>query len=440
MLSSDDNEMLCLTGSAAPMGKLFRRFWLPAALSAEVVRDGPPVRLRLLGEDLLAFRESNGRVGVVSAYCTHKLAPLFFGRNEDCGLRCVYHGWKFDVDGNCLEIPNVRGEHLERVRAAAALTSYPVREAGGLVWAFLGPVGAVPSLPNLAWIELPPERVHLSRWLQRANYAQGLEGDIDSSHISFLHQGAPVNARLSLVDPIAAGAIRNDGAPVLDVVETAYGMMYGARRDAGDGRYYWRVTQWIAPFYTLIAGSRSSHSGRAWIPVDDHHVMTFNYMYNSERAFTSGEIETMKSGNHFPPLCRRQAYELPDGCVIDTDVPEAQRSNDYAIDRQEQRERSFTGMFGTNTQDRALQENMPSALGRPYGALVDRSREHLVASDAAAIAVRRTLLRLAKDLARGVEPAVSDDAGSVESMSAISECASLAELLAERAGDAHALA
>ena len=438
MLSLEDNATLCRISNDTPMGRLLRRYWVPAALAAEVVRDEPPIRLRVLSEDLLAFRDSNERVGVVGAYCTHKLAPLFFGRNEDCGLRCVYHGWKFDIDGICVDIPNVRGEHVDRIRNAAALTAYPVREAGGLIWIYMGPKGTEPDLPPLPWLDLPPNRVHLSRWLQCANYAQGLEGDVDSSHITFLHSGQrqrPLN-----VNPIAIQAIRDDGAPFLDVTEMPYGLMYGARRDSGDGRYYWRVTQWIAPFYTLIAGNGPSHSGRAWVPVDDHHVMTFNYFF-SDNAFSADDIAGFENGSHFPPLCRREAYVLPDGYVIDTDVPQARRSNDYEIDRAVQRTENYSGVYGTNSQDRALQENMPSAPGLPYGAMVDRTREHLVASDAAAIAVRRRLLRLARDLDRGIEP-LHMVAGeeTVESWAAVSACESLAELVAKKSGDAHALA
>ena len=416
------------------MGSLFRRFWMPALLSDEVTPDGDPVRLRIMGEDLLAFRDTSGRVGVVEPYCTHKLAPLFFGRNEDCGLRCVYHGWKFDVTGACVDMPNVDAAAGERMKHNVGITSYPVREAGGLVWVYLGTPEGIPGLPNFEWLGAPQGGVHVSRWLQRTNYAQGLEGDIDSSHISFLH-GIPKKGRLSSIDPIVKDAITKDGAPVLQTIETESGVTYGARRNTGDGRYYWRITNWLVPFFTLIAGGAGAHSGRAWVPVDDEHTMTFDYSFRLDRAFSESELTLIAAGDHFPPLTYRAAVPLSDGYVIDTNLPQSNRSNDYEIDRNMQRTVNFTGIRGTNDQDRALQENMRSVPGAGSGRLVDRSREHLVSSDAAGIMVRRKLLRLAKELQSGIEPAEAgrNESYRVRSFGRITQIDSLKVLLEDEA-------
>lgn len=190
MLSSEDNEILCRVGKDTPMGQLFRRFWLPALLSLELpTPDCEPRRLRILGEDLVAFKDSEGRIGIVDAYCPHKLAPLYFGRNEESGLRCVYHGWKFGTDGKCLEIPNVPSTfNVEALKQKAAITAYPVREAGGMIWVYMGPKDKLPELPAFEWLGVPSTQNHVSRWLQRTNWAQGMEGEIDSSHVSWLHR------------------------------------------------------------------------------------------------------------------------------------------------------------------------------------------------------------------------------------------------------------
>jgi phthalate 4,5-dioxygenase oxygenase subunit len=404
MLSQKDNETLSQVGPGTAMGEVFRRFWLPAALSAELVADGSPLRLRILGEDLLAFRDTNGTVGIVEPYCSHKLAPLFFARNEGCGLRCVYHGWKFDVTGQCVDVPNVKAADAAKMKPIAGIKSYPARETAGVVWVNMGPASDRAQIPELEWTTLPEGHVHLSRWLQRSNYAQGLEGEIDSSHLSYLHQGLVLPVRGEGDAFPRQEAMAKDGAPVLEGVETDCGIFYGARRTYMEGQYYWRTTHWLLPSYSLIAGDGTNFSGRAWVPVDDHHVMTLNYLFRTDRPYTDEERASIEGGGFFPPLREKTAYALPDGTVIDTFLPKARRENDYGIDRTMQKTVNYTGIRGANDQDRCLQENMVSAAGIGPGKLVDRSREHLVASDRAGIMARRRLLRLAQDLREGIEP------------------------------------
>ncbi len=179
-------------------------------------KDGAPKRLRLLGEDLIAFRDSNGEPGIIGAYCPHKLAPLFFGRNEECGIRCSYHGWKFDTLGNCVEIPNLPPNFdTNALKARAKIPGYPVREAGGMVWVYMGPPTKMHELPRMEWLRVPDDHVYAARWLQRTNWAQGMEGEIDSSHISWLHRDlAPRKTEPPVLQtsPIAKGLV--DGAPV----------------------------------------------------------------------------------------------------------------------------------------------------------------------------------------------------------------------------------
>ena len=404
MLSKEENELLTRVGPGTPMGELLRRFWMPALLSNEVAQpDGPPVRMRLLCEDLVGFRDTSGRVGIVDAYCAHKLANLYWGRNEECGLRCTYHGWKYDVDGNCVEMPNEPEE--SGFRNKIRLKAYPTREAGGVVWVYMGPADRTPPrLPQLEWVRAAEGYQHVTKWLQRTNWVQGMEGEIDSSHISFLHRtmqryNAPSIHQLPH-DETRVRA-RKDGSPRLTLRETPYGFTYGARRSAGDGAYYWRVTRWLYPFYSLIAGDPGT-GGRCWVPIDDEHTWTFAYQCQTDRPYSDEDRARIMEGTAFPPRVTRGAYSLRDGYVIDTWLPVANRDNDYLIDREIQRTVNFTGIWGINEQDRSIQESM--------GPVVDRSREHLATSDLATITARRLLISIAGNLQANLEPPIAHDA------------------------------
>ncbi len=431
MLNNEDNELLCRVGKGTPMGNLLRRFWLPALLTSEIeTPDGPPKRIRVMGEDLLVFRDSKGAVGIIDAYCPHKLAPLFFGRNEECGIRCAYNGWKFDVQGNCVDIPNLPSTaNAPALRQRAKLTSYPARESGGLVWIYMGPTELEPPLPGLEWLGVPPSHVQVARWIQRSNWAQGMEGEIDTSHVSFLHRS--LAAPLSPTLPSAM----NDGAPVITLKETDYGFVYGARRQTETpGQYYWRVTQWFMPMFSMIPndpGDLYPRGGRAWVPVDDEHVMIFTYSYRHGSPLAEEHRAIFAAGTGFPPPLERGAYQLPDGHVIDTFLPLATRENDYRIDRERQKTLTFAGVLAITDQDRSLQENMRSVPGSGPGKMVDRSREMLVPSDLPVITARRMLLKAAKDLARGVEPALArkPDSYKQRSVAAMSTEADFESLL-----------
>ncbi len=417
MLSIEENQLLTKTGPGTPMGELFRRFWLPALIPNELTPDGVPVRLRIMNEDLVAFRDTDGRVGIIDAFCPHKLAPLFFGRNEESGLRCVYHGWKYDVDGNCVEMANEPPEN--RFQDKVKIKAYPTEEWGGLIWIYMGPESLKPELPQFEWARVPETHRHLARWLQETNYAQGMEGEIDTSHISFLHGGLTPYLRDNPDKrPTQQGATRNlalvDGAPKLTLNRTDYGFVYGARRDTGGGDYYWRVTQWLFPMYSMIAGFQWPRGGRAWVPIDDENTSVFGYNYNPEAPLTEEQIQLIDSGRAFPPRVKRGKHELKDGYVIDHNLGVANKGNDYLIDRAMQRTDNYTGIWGINEQDRGLQEGM--------GRTVNRSREHLGTADHATITARRLLLRMAQELQEGEEPAIVNqgDLYRVRSMDIVS--------------------
>lgn len=439
MLSKEDNALLTQVGPGTPMGTVFRRFWLPALLVAEVAAaDCVPVRLRILGEDLLAWRNSSGAVGITEAFCSHRRAPLFFGRNEENGLRCPYHGWKFDSAGNCVDLGNVPGQRDQaQMRAKMKIAGYPTREAGGIVWVYMGPAEQLPAFPEFEWMDVPAEQRHVMRWLQRSNYMQGVEGEIDTSHISFLHKD--FDAERSALKGHPTLLARNDGAPELTIKETPYGFLYGARRNS-DGQFFWRVTQWLLPMYSLIPRSTeetfTAGNGRMWVPVDDDNVMTFGQSYRVDRPFNAEELAIFDAGKLFPPRLTRGSIRLEAGHRIDTWLPVANEDNDYLVDRALQKSFNFTGIWGANEQDRALQEAM-SCTGGPSRNTVDRSREHLVAADKAIVTARRMLLQLARDVERGATPAVLRD-GSLYAVRAISRICDIADFdaLLEQVGPA----
>jgi phthalate 4,5-dioxygenase len=380
MLSREDNELLCRVGPGTLMGELWRGFWIPALMPSELPEpDCPLVRIRLLGEDLVAFRDTDGRVGLVAENCPHRGASLFFGRNEESGLRCVYHGWKFDADGACIDMPNEPSE--SNFKHKVHVQAYETAEWGGIVWAYMGPKDRRPELPQHEWCGVPEDHRYLGKWIQECNWVQCYEGEIDTSHISFLHSG---------IDPIEGtsrfrGLAAKDGAPRLLLKETDYGLTYGARRQTGNGDYYWRVTQFMLPDYSLIPGPKWPRGGRCWVPIDDHRTWVFAYTYNPDRALTDDEL--------FPYTSGAQAFA---SLIPGTFRTKANKDNDYLIDRQMQKTENFTGIWGTRNQDTAVVESM--------GPIMDRTKERLGTADLAIITARRILLRTARRLQEGIEP------------------------------------
>ena len=231
MLTNADNELMCRVGPGTPMGEVLREYWLPVFCPSELEADGPPLRTRLLGEDLVAFKDSEGRIACIQNACPHRGASLFFGRNEEAGLRCVYHGWKFDAGGQCVDMPSEPAESNFKSKIKA--TAYPARERGGMVWVYMGRQDPPPPLPDFEWCLVPEDQRRI-QWkaVRECNWAQALEGDLDSSHIGFLH------ARLDRASVMEMAGLRTDNAPILDVGETPIGVMYGARRSLRPDSYY----------------------------------------------------------------------------------------------------------------------------------------------------------------------------------------------------------
>ncbi|MXY59420.1 MAG: Rieske 2Fe-2S domain-containing protein, partial [Chloroflexi bacterium] len=271
MLSTKDNELLTRVGRGQPMGELLRRFWHPVLLSSELPKpDCPPVRVRLMGERLVAFRDTSGRVGLLAERCPHRRASLFFGRNEENGLRCIYHGWKYDIDGRCVDMPSepAGSNFASKVRT----TGYPCRETNGVVFAYLGPPELQPELPGIEWIGLPEGHVYVTKRYEFANWVQGLEGGIDSCHSNFLHTTVPAFRRTSdffdglrsrlQFDAKLVEYFINDLSPRFCLRDTDYGVMIGTQRDAEADSFYWRITHWLLPHANIFGGVRDDGSTR----------------------------------------------------------------------------------------------------------------------------------------------------------------------------------
>src|SRR5579864_7161173 len=396
MLSREENEFICRTGPGTPMGEFLRRYWTPAMLSSELPSaDSDPVRVMLLGEQLIAFRDTNGKVGLIQNNCPHRGASLFFGRNEEAGLRCVYHGWKFDVAGNCIDMPNepAESDFKQKVKATAYLT----QERGGIVWAYMGSRQEPPKLPDLEPNMLPDDQVVVTAIQRECNWLQGLEGDIDTSHLGFLHLGA-VQPQDTRAGTFAYYTV-NDRAPHYNVVDTEYGAMYAAYRPGGEGHLYWRFAQFLFPFYAMIPTGVLGIQKlvRAWVPMDDEHMMFYS-MGSQASAQQSANVNANRR------MSRNQSPVPMDLMQPNTTDwygrfrLSANAANDYLIDRDKQRRKvDYTGIPGIHTQDQAITESM--------GTIYDREKERLGTSDIMVIRVRRRLMDAARALAeRGVTP------------------------------------
>jgi phthalate 4,5-dioxygenase len=384
MLSKEENELLCRVGPGTPTGELMRQYWLPALMSTELPEpDGRPMRIRLLCENLVAYRDTSGSVGILADNCPHRGASLFFGRNEESGLRCVYHGWKFDVSGRCVDMPNEPPESnfKDKVRAVA----YPTQERNGVVWVYMGPRQTPPPLPALEPNLNPDCKVHNS--LRYCNWMQALEGDIDTSHLGFLHLGS-VKA-----GDVAEGTFNyyllRDRAPKYEVVDTEYGTLYGAYRPVDEQTNYWRLAAFLFPIYTIIPTGvlgLKVHV-RPWVPVDDDHTMVWSLM---DPAAFGGAGGASAGGGAGPKVPDPEFLPNTTGALGRWRYVQ-RAENDYLLDFEAQRaNRSFTGIAGVNQQDQAITESM--------GSIMARWDEHLGTSDAMIIRTRQRILRAARAL------------------------------------------
>jgi phthalate 4,5-dioxygenase len=400
MLSQADNELMTHVGPGTPVGDLMRQYWIPALKSAEIPEpDGRPLRVRLLGENLIAFRATSGEVGMLPNNCPHRGASLFFGRNEGNGLRCVYHGWKYDVRGRCVDMPNEPPESnfKDKIRAGA----YPVQERNGIIWTYMGSHATPPALPDLEPNMLPG--CHVITVQRECNWLQALEGDIDTSHFGFLHLGSvtPEMTRPGSFDRYAV----TDRAPRYEVVDTDSGTLYGAYRPAEQDSNYWRIASFLFPFYTMVPVGvlGLKVNVRAWVPLDDEHTM-----YWSMDLGRQGELDP-GSGRSSGRISRTGGSGDYDYRYVPNTTDwlgrwrlEQNRSNDFLLDPELQKTASYTGIRGIYEQDQAITESM--------GPLVNRAEEHLGSADVMVIRTRQRILRAALALRdAGLTPPGVDD-------------------------------
>jgi len=388
MLTPEENDLLCRVEGAAPMGRMMRRYWLPACMSEEVADpDGTPVRVRMFGEDLVAFRDTEGRVGLLGEHCPHRGASLVFGRNEECGLRCLYHGWKMDAQGNVLEMPSEPAQ--SGFAARVKHRSYPTREAGGLVWTYMGPLEHLPPFEAPPFSPSETANVALAKAVVPCNWAQILEGAIDSAHSSSLHSTdmPPSRVERSTAKGNVYQRPSTDKAPRLQVQRTSYGFRYAAiRRPIKDAQTkdYVRITAFLAPSTVLIPPNDVYALANVNVPIDDTHTMFYFIGWSDWSAGIDTEAWRkflhMRVGIDLDPQYRRVRT----------------RDNDYLQDRQKMKLGDHTGIPGIPNQDMAMWETM--------GPIADRTHERLGASDIAIVHFRRQMLDAVRAFQEGALP------------------------------------
>ena len=388
MLKKEDNELLTRTGPGTPMGELFRRYWIPAVRSEELEKDGQPVRVKLLGEDLIAFRDTEGRVGLVEEYCPHRGTSLYYGINEECGLRCIYHGWKFDVNGTCVELPSEPEE--SNFRKSIKLKSYPVREVKGIVWTYMGPPEKMPPFPEFYWMNLPQENLLIERVWQECNYLQVIENDLDFVHAAFLHKA---HKKQNVKQGILSSDLGIDpdhplvkNPPVKqDVEDTNYGKRCIAVGVGNEEQNAFMEIHYIFPFYTYPPRFKGEDGmWHAFIPRDDYSTWSWDVQFAHDHPI---DVEAQRA--------RR-------GLELDKDLRKVRNlRNDYMQDRELMREENFSGIRGIANQDHAATETM--------GPIVDRTRERLGTSDVPIIHMRRMLLKQVRAFQNGAEPFALDN-------------------------------
>jgi phthalate 4,5-dioxygenase oxygenase subunit len=385
MMRQEDNELLTRVGPGTPMGAMMRHYWLPVLMVDELAEPGcPPVRTTLLGEKLVVFRDHKNRIGALEEFCAHRGASLFLGRNEgeesmdgQCGLRCVYHGWKYSYDGQCIDMPNEPPG--KGFKEQVKLTAYPAREHGGVIWIYMGPTEAMPPLPEYEWTLVPDTHRFTSKRRHFTNYLQAVDGTLDSSHVTFLHADAPL-WHPSWTHQMQGARKHVLSAPEVNVRQTDFGIVAGARRDGADGQDYWRITNWIMPSHVTVPRDDDEPIGaHMFVPIDDETTWAWNISYVPERPLSHRERIFYAKGGHI------HAETIPG-----TFDPVRNKGNDYLINRDLQRTVAFTGISGIVMQDAAVQESM--------GPIADRSREHLGSADVGLIMARRRLMSEARAL------------------------------------------
>jgi phthalate 4,5-dioxygenase len=386
MLTQEENDLLAHTGPGTPGGALLRRYWQPVALSEELAENGAPLPVRILSEDLVLFRDDRGRPGLLGLHCSHRRADLSYGRVENGGLRCLYHGWLYDIHGNCLEQPcEPAGRDF---RNKVHHPAYPCQEFGGLIFAYMGS-GEAPFLPAYEALNAPPGHRLVTKIFHECNYFQANEGNLDPSHVSFLHRqsNVPQNLKRTVKGsdgrlPLALYAA--DMAPEIETEETDFGIrIFSIRKTDGD-RTFFRVTNFILPNLATIPGPMSGDGYNLYwhVPIDDTHHWRYDIVFRRSAPMDEKDIQ------------RNQ--EILDELTSDH-KPIRNKANRYLQDRESMKSWSFSGMGRIfNVQDTAIVEGC--------GPIADRTQEFLGPSDKAIIAARRMVLKAIRDLDTGREP------------------------------------
>jgi len=386
MISAEENRLLTETGRGTPCGALMRRYWQPVALSEELPAGGAPLKVKILGEELVLFRDDQQRVGLIGIHCAHRGTDLSYGRVEDGGLRCLYHGWLYDACGRVIDQPGEPGggANKDSIRHPA----YPCLETGGVVLTYMGP-GQAPLLPNYEFLAAPPEKRTVVKALYQCNYLQGNEGNIDPVHLSFLHQVLD-EAQIAQVARrrIVPGAdttdnrlLGRDSAPNIEVEVSSFGLRIYTTRDAGADKRYLRVTNFIMPNLSAFGGSTvgDGYAVHWHVPIDDHSHWKYIFAFSREKELD----EFMRA---------RSRMELSADYRLSRNA-----ANRYQQDRASMKTHTFTGM-GANFQvhDAFATESQ--------GAIQNRTEENLVSSDKAIVAARKLILNGIKDVQAGRDP------------------------------------
>lgn len=383
-----ENESLTKVGPRTPMGNLFRQYWIPVVPSAQLPEPGGrPLRVKLLGEELVLFRERGGKVGLIGAFCPHRLAPLFFGRVENDGIRCAYHGWKFSPSGKCLEMPNVPPE--QRFIEEVQHSGYPCVEHGGIIWTYMGLSRESRTLPDLEFLRVTDEDRNYRLFYQECNYLQALEGGIDPTHVMWLHSPYDLtDDEIAQQQPAQQRVANRSGerTPMdIEIADTPAGFAYGAKRAFAEGKSLWRVNQFILPFYTMPPGGDQKQA-RAFVPVDDESCVKWQIKWYPSKSIKESSEEVV--GGVF----EEEAYDPPTNSAPFGHIRmKAKKSNDYLIDWQTHKERRM-GIRGVNLQDVCITENEGPMR------ILDRTQEHLCAGDFTTVKARLMLLAAAKAL------------------------------------------
>ncbi len=392
MLTHEENDLLCRVEGKAPMGQLMRRHWTPVCLIEEVSEpDGTPVKAQVFGEDLVVFRDTEGRVGVMDEYCPHRRVSLVFGRNENCGLRCLYHGWKMDVDGNIVERVSEPVIPVSSTNAAPPKhLAYPTQEWGGFVWAYMGPPDTLPAFEPPAWAPTADTQVTIAKVIIDCNWAQILEGAIDSAHSSSLHSSDMVPARVDSAKATDSMWLRpsTDKAPRMQIERGSYGFRYAAIRrpitKAAENDYV-RSTVFVAPATALIPPNNLYNVANINVPMDDTHTAFYFMAWGHPSQTPDTDTWRKFLGQQIGPD------------LDNTYRPLRNRSNMFWQDRAAMKAGNFTGITGFPNQDIAMWLTM--------GPIADRTHERLGASDLAIVEFRKQMLQAVQAFAKG-EPAI----------------------------------